>query len=57
MELQKAPKHLVIIGGGYIGLEFAFTLSEFGTKVTILETSDTFVPREDREIAAELEKL
>lgn len=57
MKLQKAPKHLVIIGGGYIGLEFAFTLSEFGTKVTILETSDTFVPREDREIAAELEKI
>ncbi|SUO97666.1 FAD-dependent oxidoreductase [Suttonella ornithocola] len=57
MELEKTPEHLVIVGGGYIGLEFAFTLSSFGSKVTILETLDTFLPREDREIAAELEKI
>ncbi|MBS9779758.1 MAG: FAD-dependent oxidoreductase [Moraxellaceae bacterium] len=57
MQLKTKPEHLVIIGGGYIGLEFAFTFAGFGSKVTILETSDTFVAREDRQIADNLLKI
>lgn len=57
MQLTDVPEQLVIIGGGYIGLEFAFTLAEFGSKVTILETADKFVPREDDEIAQTLQEI
>lgn len=45
------PRHLIIIGGGYIGLEFASMYAEFGSKVTVLEGSDRFMPRNDRDIA------
>lgn len=51
MELTELPKHLVIIGGGYIGLEFASMYAEFGSKVTVLESGNHLIPREDRDIA------
>ncbi|MFL1732783.1 FAD-dependent oxidoreductase [Moraxella oculi] len=51
MQLDKLPQHLVIIGGGYIGLEFASSFAEFGSRVTVLETGDIFIPKEDRQIA------
>ncbi len=52
------PDHLVIIGGGYIGVEFASVYADFGSRVTILQDGDTFLPREDRDIAdAVLESL
>ena len=52
MNLTVLPKTLTIIGGGYIGLEFANMFNLFGSKVTILQVEDTFIPREDRDIAA-----
>lgn len=51
LNLSTQPQQLVIIGGGYIALEFASMFSNFGTKVTIIEHSSTLMPREDREIA------
>lgn len=48
---KKLPKKLVIIGGGYIGLEFANMYASFGSKVTVLERGGEFIPREDRDIA------
>lgn len=57
MQLENLPEHLVIIGAGYIGLEFAFTFANFGSKVTILETSADFVPREDSDIANNLRDI
>ena len=45
------PRHLLIIGSGAIGLEFATMYAGFGSKVTILETGKRFLPRADREIA------
>ena len=51
MELEKLPRHLVIVGGGYIGLEFASMFAGFVSKVTILEAGEVFIPREDRDIA------
>jgi pyruvate/2-oxoglutarate dehydrogenase complex dihydrolipoamide dehydrogenase (E3) component len=45
------PKKLVVIGGGYIGVEFASMFNLFGSEVTILQDSDIFLPREDQEIA------
>lgn len=52
MELEKLPKRLVIVGGGYIGLEFASMYAEFGSQVTVLESYPELIPREDRDIAA-----
>ena len=51
MNLEEFPKRLAIIGGGYIGLEFAFMHSEFGCQVTLLEGSSQFLAREDRDVA------
>lgn len=45
------PKRLVIIGGGYIGVEFASIYADFGSEVVILQDGDVFLPREDAEIA------
>ncbi len=51
MELPEVPEHLLIIGGGYIGLEFGQMYRRFGSKVTILEESNRFMGREDSDIA------
>ena len=52
MELTELSKRLVIVGGGYIGLEFASMYASFGSKVTVLEGFAELIPREDRDIAA-----
>ena len=54
LSLAQCPERLVIVGGGYISLEFACMYQAFGSKVTILETGDTFLAREDRDIAEEM---
>lgn len=57
LSLSTLPKRLVIIGGGYISLEFACMFQAFGSKVTILEASDTFLAREDRDVADEMLRI
>lgn len=57
MELEELPQHLVIVGGGYIGLEFASMYASFGSKVTVLEGFAQLVPREDRDIAAAVQEV
>lgn len=57
MELKELPRSLVIIGGGYIGLEYAGMYKNFGFEVTVLEGSPVFMPREDKEIAEEVKKV
>jgi len=52
MDLDALPEHLVIIGGGYIGLEFASYYNNFGSDVTILQDLEAFIPREDADISA-----
>ena len=56
MQLTKVPEHLLILGGGYIGLEFGQMFCRYGSRVTILHHGTQIVPREDSEIAAELQK-
>lgn len=51
LNLTELPPRLVIIGGGYIGVEFSSIYASFGSKVTILQDGDVFLPREDAEIA------
>ncbi|MGA8572168.1 MAG: mercuric reductase [Desulfobaccales bacterium] len=56
MELTQLPVHLIILGGGYVGLEFAQMFQRFGSRVTIIHHSEQILPREDPEVAAELQK-
>lgn len=57
MELVELPKHLVIVGGGYIGLEFASMYASFGSQVTVLESYPELIAREDRDIAASVQEV
>jgi pyruvate/2-oxoglutarate dehydrogenase complex dihydrolipoamide dehydrogenase (E3) component len=57
MEVKELPEHLIILGGGYIGLEFGQMFRRFGSKVTILHNAAQILPREDPEISAELQKI
>ncbi|RTE11592.1 FAD-dependent oxidoreductase [Paenibacillus whitsoniae] len=57
LDLAKLPERLAIIGGGYIGFEFASIFAGFGTQVTIFEQGELFLPREDQDIAAEVQKV
>jgi pyruvate/2-oxoglutarate dehydrogenase complex dihydrolipoamide dehydrogenase (E3) component len=56
MQLATLPEHLLILGGGYIGLEFGQMFRRYGSRVTVLHTGNQIVPREDPEIAVELQK-
>ena len=51
MELDELPAHLLILGGSYIAVEFAQMFRRFGSRVTIISTSEHLLPREDADIA------
>lgn len=58
LDRRDLPRRLVIIGGGYIGMEFASIYANFGSQVTVLQDGAVFLPREDQEVAeAVLESL
>lgn len=56
MELREVPEHLIVVGGGYIGLEFAQMFRRFGSRVTVVHNADRILAREDPEISRELQK-
>ncbi len=56
MEIEQAPSHLLVLGGGYVGLEFAQMFRRFGSEVTIVQNGAQILPKEDEDIAAELQK-
>ena len=56
MQLTSLPEHLLILGGGYIGLEFGQMFRRYGSRVTVVHQGPQIVSREDPEIAAELLK-
>jgi pyruvate/2-oxoglutarate dehydrogenase complex dihydrolipoamide dehydrogenase (E3) component len=51
MELDEVPEHLVVLGGGYIGLEFGQLFRRLGSQVTIVQRGKQLVPREDEDVA------
>ena len=57
MELKELPKKLAVIGAGYIGLEFASMYSEFGSEVTVIDTAEKLLPKEDEEIAQRVKTI
>jgi pyruvate/2-oxoglutarate dehydrogenase complex dihydrolipoamide dehydrogenase (E3) component len=54
MDVDTLPRHLIILGGSYIGLEFAQMYRRFGSQVTVIERSDRLIGREDPEVSAEI---
>jgi pyruvate/2-oxoglutarate dehydrogenase complex dihydrolipoamide dehydrogenase (E3) component len=56
MELQEVPDHLLIIGGGYIGLEFGQMFRRFGSRVTVIHQAEHLLPHEDPDVTTELQK-
>jgi pyruvate/2-oxoglutarate dehydrogenase complex dihydrolipoamide dehydrogenase (E3) component len=57
MELDSVPEHLLILGGGYIGLEFGQLFRRFGSRVTIIQSAGQLLTREDPDIAEEVAKI
>ena len=51
MELAAVPEHLVIVGGSYIGMEFAQMMRRFGARVTVVERAQRLLPREDDDVS------
>jgi probable pyridine nucleotide-disulfide oxidoreductase len=57
LELERWPQRLIVLGGGYVGCEFASMFALFGARVTLLQGPDQLLPREDPDIAAEVAKI
>ena len=53
---EEMPRSVVVLGGGAVGVEFAYIYRTFGADVTVVEMEDQLLPRTDREVAKELEK-
>src|SRR5712672_3197910 len=51
LELDRLPAHLIVLGGGYVGLEMAQAFRRFGSRVTVIEHAPQLVPREDPDVA------
>lgn len=51
LNLEEFPERLTILGGGFIGLEFAATYAKFGSKVTVIDRADKVLPSEDNDVA------
>lgn len=52
LDIQTVPQSLAVLGGGVIGIEFAYVFSQFGCKVTVLEMAEEILPMVDAEVAA-----
>ncbi len=57
MNVDFLPEHLIIIGGSYIGLEFAQMYRRFGSDVTVIEMSERLIPREDQDVSETVQEI
>jgi pyruvate/2-oxoglutarate dehydrogenase complex dihydrolipoamide dehydrogenase (E3) component len=57
LDLDILPDHLVVVGGSYIGLEFAQMYRRFGSEVTVIEAAPRLIPREDEEISSAVQQI
>jgi pyruvate/2-oxoglutarate dehydrogenase complex dihydrolipoamide dehydrogenase (E3) component len=57
LELDRLPEHLVVLGGGYVGLEFAQAYRRFGSRVTVVEHGPQLLDREDPDVAEEVRRI
>jgi pyruvate/2-oxoglutarate dehydrogenase complex dihydrolipoamide dehydrogenase (E3) component len=57
LELDRVPGHLLVIGGGYIGIELSQAFRRFGSRVSVIERNDRLLHREDEDVSAALDAL
>jgi pyruvate/2-oxoglutarate dehydrogenase complex dihydrolipoamide dehydrogenase (E3) component len=57
LDLERVPEHLIVMGGGYVGLELAQAARRFGSRVTVIERGEQLAGREDADVAAALLEL
>jgi pyruvate/2-oxoglutarate dehydrogenase complex dihydrolipoamide dehydrogenase (E3) component len=57
LDLRELPEHLVILGGGYIGVEFGYMFRRFGSRVTIIDSSSQLLGHEDTDVSEALQHL
>lgn len=57
LDLDVLPEHLLVLGGSYIGLEFAQAYRRFGARVTVVEMADRLIPREDDDVSAAVREI
>jgi len=57
MEMDTLPEHLIVVGGSYIGLEFAQMYRRFGSRVTVIEYGDRLIAREDSDVSREVQSI
>ncbi len=57
MEIDFLPEHLIIVGGSYIGLEFAQMYRRFGSRVTVIEMADRLIAREDGDVSEAIKEI
>ncbi len=57
LELDRVPAHLVVVGGGYVGLEFAQAHRRFGSRVTVIDHGQRLLEREDPDVSEEVRRI
>src|SRR5262249_58196153 len=57
LNLERLPAHLVVLGGGYVGLEFAQAMRRFGSRVTVIQRGPQLLEREDPDVADALREV
>src|SRR5262249_50037027 len=57
LELNYLPSHLIVLGGGYVGLELAQAYRRFGSRVTVIEPGPQLMSREDPDVAVEMQRI
>jgi pyruvate/2-oxoglutarate dehydrogenase complex dihydrolipoamide dehydrogenase (E3) component len=57
MDIDRLPEHLIVVGGSYIGLEFAQMYRRFGSRVTVIECADRLIAREDPDVSREVQSI
>ena len=57
LELGQVPEHLVVIGGGYVGVELSQAMRRFGSKVTVIDRNERLMSKEDRDVCEALRSL
>jgi len=57
LDKKTLPEHLIIVGGGYIGVEYAQVFRRFGSKVTVINMADQLMPREDKDVAEAIQSF
>jgi pyruvate/2-oxoglutarate dehydrogenase complex dihydrolipoamide dehydrogenase (E3) component len=57
LELDRLPSHLIVLGGGYVGVEFAQAFRRFGSRVTVVQRGQQLLPREDPDVSEAIQTL